>query len=203
MPLNDVPLSTQNLQQTQAPIRNNFSTLDAVFSVDHADYGTMFQGNHNKITFPLQSSAPSFVAGQMGLYSFTYSPTASQDLFLVYPDMSSFPLTASDVTNTGPNSGGNGWFYHPSKFATTWGRATTTGGTITITYTSNPGGGISTFPGFAGDGSGNFVGFFNIIIQSATLPTTNYRLTNITLTTFTITSTDSNNLTFIWNVTGF
>jgi len=202
--LNAVPQSNQSLQQTQAPILTNFSTIDSVFGVDHQIYGTTGAGKHNKITFPEQSSTPAFLAGEIGLYNKEYAPLSSLDLFITYPDGSTFPLTASDVTNTGPFSGGNGWFYHPSKFLTTWGKATTTGGTVTITFASAPGGGIATFPGFQGDGSGNFVGFFNLIRMNASSPTTNYPvLSAITLTTMTINSSDGNNLTFMWNVTGY
>lgn len=202
--LNTVPQSDQNLQQTQSPILINFSTLDSVFSVDHQDYGTTNAGKHNKISFPLQGSAPTFLSGEIGLYNYIYSPLSSQDLFITFPSGVSFPMTASDVTNTGPFSGGNGWMYLPTQFLKTWGVATITTGSITITFNSAPGGGIATFPGFQGDGSGNFVGYFNLTPMNASTPTTSFPvLSAITLTTMTVTSSNGGNLTFMWNVTGF
>jgi hypothetical protein len=198
--LNAVPQSTQNLQQTQQPILTNFSTLDSVFAIDHQSYGTTNAGKHNKITFPLQSSAPTFLTGEFGLYNFTYTPLSSQDIFITYPNGVTFPITASDSTNTGPFSGGNGWQYLPTQFLQTWGVATITSGSITITFGSAPGGGIATFPGFQGDGAGNNVGWVSLTPMNTTsFPV----LSALTLTTMTVTSSNGGNLTFMWNVTGF
>jgi hypothetical protein len=201
--LNQIPQANQNLAQTQVPILSNFSTIDSVFTVDHQDYGTTNQGKHNKVTLPLQSEAPTFLTGEFGLYNFTYSALGSEELFLVFPDGGQIPLTAGDRSNNGPFSGGNGWAYLPSALKQTWGVATITTGSITITFASAPGGGIATFPGFLGDGSGNFVGFFNLTPMNATPPTISFPvLSAITLTGMTVTSSNGNNLTFMWNVTG-
>lgn len=203
--LNNVPLDDQNLQQTQSPILNNFITIDSVFEVDHQSYGTTDQGKHNKITLPAQSPAPTFASTEIGIYNFLDPITSKRELFIKLPNLTTFAMTSYDFQATGPFSGGIGWQYLPTKFKQIWGTTSiTSGGTITITFASNPGGGISTFPGFTGDGSGNFVGYFNLVRMNASTPTTNYPvLSAITLTTMTVTSSDGNNLTFMWNVTGF
>lgn len=203
--LNAVPQASQNLQQTQSPILTNFSTIDTVFGIDHQIYGTTGEGKHNKITMPLQGMAPSFLTTEVGLYNFLDPITAENELFIKLPGLTTFAMTSFDYQATGPFSGGIGWQYLPTKFKQIWGTASiVAGGTITITFGSNPGGGISTFPGFAGDGSGNFVGYFNLTRMNATPPTTNYPiLSALNLTSMTVTSSDGNNLTFMWNVTGF
>ena len=202
--LNQVPQASQNLQQTQDPILTNFSTIDSVFGIDHQIYGTTGAGKHNKVTFPLQGSAPSFLSTEIGLYNFTDPVTSQNELFIKLVNFSAFPMTAFDFQATGPFSGGSGWMYLPTKFKQIWGVASIiSGGTLTITFSSNPDGGIATFPGFLGDGSGNFLGYFNLTRMNASPPTTNYPvLSAITLTTMTVTSSDGNNLTFMWNVTG-
>jgi len=68
MPLNDVPLASQSLGQTQAPIRANFATIAAAFPVDHVDYGLGDQGKHNKVTFPQQAVLPATGANEVALY---------------------------------------------------------------------------------------------------------------------------------------
>lgn len=130
MALNDVPLSGQTLGVTQPLIRNNFSTINAAFAVDHVAYvfpGTGGnQGKHNKVTFPVQGSAPTFSGSDFGIYNFGGA--------LVIAD-SSGPL--------GKLTGGSivlqGWSYWPTGALVKWGTVTLgAGGDQTIAASQGP-----------------------------------------------------------------
>lgn len=117
--LNNVPLSGQTLAQTRDPIRTNFSTIDTAFSVDHVTYSDPNQGQHNKVTFNPQSSAPSFPVGDNGLYSKTpaapFPLTGVNELFVVKNNGTAVPMTAS-LQST------DGYSYLASGIIIKWGR---------------------------------------------------------------------------------
>jgi len=75
MALNNIPLAGQSLGTTRAPINQNFSVIDAAFQIDHVDYNIAGQGKHNKVTFPVQGSAPAFTVGDIGLFNLAVGGT--------------------------------------------------------------------------------------------------------------------------------
>lgn len=112
--LNDVPQAGQTLGITQPLIRNNFSTIDTVFSVDHVSYNSTGAGKHNKVTFPVQGAAPVFLAGEYGLYNLNYADSGSNELFVTDSAGVSFPMTAALFNQ-------DGWTYLPSGIIMQWG----------------------------------------------------------------------------------
>ena len=127
MALNDVPLLGQSLNQTQNPIRQNFSDVYTGFNVDHASFNDANQGNHKKVTFLPQANNPlpatianGFVmydaipdAGANAAYPIT---VASNELILLKNGASvAIPLTAADKST-------NGWCYLPSGILLKWGQ---------------------------------------------------------------------------------
>ncbi len=118
MALIDVPLSTQNLAQTQPLIRANFATIDAAFSINHVPYGTANQGKHNLITFPRQLPEPAAPTGNdINMYSFLNPDTTVSELYIRRPAGASVPFTAS-LQNPVLD---HGYSYLPSGLLLKWG----------------------------------------------------------------------------------
>jgi hypothetical protein len=123
MPLNDVPLSGQTLGATQNPIRQNFLTIEDSFIVDHVDYGASGEGKHNKVTFPVQASAPSFLSGEEGLYNLLNATTDVNELYIhkqTSAGTAEIPFTASILSESAPTSLMPGWTYLPSGILVRW-----------------------------------------------------------------------------------
>lgn len=115
------PEATDQLSQSQTDLQGNFQALDTWIQVDHALPGSANSGKHNKVSFPVQSPAPTFVAGQYGLYNFLDPITTTNQLYITYPDGSFVPMTAAGLS-TNP-----GWTYLPSGILVKWGGASPTG----------------------------------------------------------------------------
>lgn len=140
MALNDVPLSSQSLADTQNPIRQNFSTINTVFEVDHVAYGAAGQGQHAKVTLPVQAPAPTFAAGLLGIYSFLNANTAKNEAYIhkqTGATTANIPFTASVLSSSSaPAAGSGGWTYLPSGLILIFGNETgLTGGSKFIDYT--------------------------------------------------------------------
>lgn len=136
---NNIPQPTDALSQSQADMLNNFAAIQTLIDIDHVDFANSNQGQHNKVTFPVQGSAPSFAAGSVGLYNLAYAATSTNELFINRAAGSNYPMTAFLGTAT------TGWTYIPSGMIMVWGRATiTAGGAFTVLYSAVP-----SFPGFS------------------------------------------------------
>ncbi len=139
MSLNNVPLNGQSLATTKPLINQNFSTINAAFLVDHVEYATAGQGKHNKVTMPVQASAPVFSAGENGIYSLAYNNTATtkNEIFAHHQTFAGTldtPFTASILSSANPTSGQSGWGILASGIKLVWGVGSgSTGGPVTIT----------------------------------------------------------------------
>lgn len=76
MALTLVPQVGQNLENTQAPILQNFTVINANFDVDHVEFNSGGDsGKHKKITFPVLYTTvapvalPTFGANEQGLFA--------------------------------------------------------------------------------------------------------------------------------------
>lgn len=112
--LNIIPTAGQTLNQTRDPIRNNFTSLQNVFGVDHATYGSVNEGKHNQITFPAHVGAIGSTAGELYLFNQTAAPTNVPDIWLKRGAGTAFPMTGS-------GNAVNGWTYLPSGILLKWG----------------------------------------------------------------------------------
>ena len=66
MPYNaNIPQATDILSQSQADLLNNFQAISVWVNIDHVDFGSVDEGKHNKVTFVVQSPAPSFVGPEL------------------------------------------------------------------------------------------------------------------------------------------
>lgn len=144
MALNDVPLSGQTLAATRNPINQNFSLINTAFLVDHVEYNISGAGKHNKITFPVQAGAPTYAAGEEGLYNLSYNngTTTINELF-VHKQTSSgtqeIPFTSSIISqNAAVGNNTAGWTYLPSGVLLRWESPSGGSGGL-ITTTLSPG----------------------------------------------------------------
>jgi len=193
MPLNNVPLANQTLNVTQAPIQNNFNTIDTAFVVDHVDYGSANQGMHQKVTLVTNGVAPVIAAGNLALFNQTAASTGNPEIYLARGSAAAYPMTGYVLGGT---NNGNGWTYLPSGLKMAWGRSTTGGATnVTITYANE----LTNFPGFT-----TIYAFPLLSRISGPGTSTNFvTLTNYTQTTFQVySSAGSTGVQFAWFVIG-
>ncbi len=78
----NIPLATDQLSQSQIDINANFQALKTLIDVNHVDFASADQGKHAKVTFPAQSPAPTFILGEIGLYSFLSPITGVNELYI-------------------------------------------------------------------------------------------------------------------------
>jgi hypothetical protein len=145
MALNNVPLTGQTLGVTRVPINQNFSVIDQAFSQDHVDFNLPGQGKHDQVTFPSQSSAPTFLATEIGLFNQNASPTGINDIWMARGTAAAFPITGYKTVGVGAT---NGWTYLPSGLKIAWGTGSMSAPTVqqNVVYATALVG--TNFPGF-------------------------------------------------------
>lgn len=133
MALNSLPLATQDIDQTQAPIKANFDGINAGFAVDHEELqpGSIIIGNegkHKKATFTLQGSTPIFGADEIGLAEIVWTPSGTKELMYRKGSGTDYPLTAgvgSQVVNFTDKSAAFsvscGWYSLPNGWIAKYG----------------------------------------------------------------------------------
>ena len=93
----DTPKGPNRIKDTQAPIRTNFSDIQAAFSVNHAPISGGFQGAHAVVTYIAQLAAPAAPpANEILMYALNYALTAQTELFIEKSDGIKIPFTARD-----------------------------------------------------------------------------------------------------------
>lgn len=145
---NNVPLATQQINQTQAPIQTNFASLETLIDVDHVDFSDPNYGKHNTVTFPVTNPlSPMFGTTEFALFNEPDPATTLNQLWLNNPTnlaFVQFPIAAS-IFNTvaAPATSSKGWSVLPSGFTVQWGSQATndalgSAGTVkfSITYTT-------------------------------------------------------------------
>lgn len=125
---NNIPAPTDQLSQSQQDIQDNFAAIKTLVDVNHVTFDTADQGKHKFVTFPVQGSAPTFNAGEVGLYNAAYATTGVNELFVTNQAGTSTPITASN-----PNT--QGWTYLPSGILLKWGTSTVSGlGNVSLSF---------------------------------------------------------------------
>ena len=145
----NIPQATDQLSVSQGQLLINTNGVQALIDVDHVDFADANAGQHNKVTMPVQTGAPAFAAGTVGLFNLLVTtPTATypappafatNQLFLNRNDGAQIPITAASAS-----VGSDGFAYLPSGVLLKWGLRPTTGGiqTFTIGPTNPPFSGI-------------------------------------------------------------
>jgi len=120
MALIPVPLAGQTLAASRPDINGNFSTIDTAFAIDHIDYNLPGQGQHNKISFPIQNPVPAPQAGIVQLYSQTSAITGQPELVFTHQLGSTAPVAARIVEFTSAGWANPGWTRLPSGILLKW-----------------------------------------------------------------------------------
>lgn len=150
----NVPLPAQSLATSQPLIQGNFVTIQNAFVQDHVDYNTTGQGKHNQVTFPNFTGSIAFLAGEIGLFNQTASPTGVPDIWLQRGTGTPYPMTGKSATNS------PGWSYLPSGILIQWGVSTVnTNSTVSISFPITYSNGAAPFSvqitQFTGSGTGS------------------------------------------------
>lgn len=164
----NIPQPTDQLSVSQGQILANFTALGAIADNGQPSSAALNStAGFNFIYLPVQSPAPTFPAGSIGLFSLLNSNTSVNELY-VNRNGTQIPMTASYQVST------TGWSYLPSGVKMVWSRVTTgnTGATtINLTAPSIP----------------NFPGFSNVFtINVSTSTNVNAWVTSVTNTSFVI-----------------
>lgn len=134
----NIPLATDQLDNSQVDLQDNFGAINTYLTVNHVAFNSADQGKHKWVTFPIQGGAPSFLAGEEGLYNAVLNTVS--ELYVHKQSNGGtveIPMTASILSTSAPVSGGPGWTYLPSGIYMTWG-STTVNGNTTITLAHPP-----------------------------------------------------------------
>lgn len=118
MPLNLVPQPTQTLAETQNPILQNFTTINANFLVNHVELGTAGAGKHKFLQMP-ETAAPTTAANEAGFYANVGTISAVTELFFRRENNGdSIPMT--ETVNGGAVALSAGWTRLPSGIIVQW-----------------------------------------------------------------------------------
>lgn len=136
-----IPQANDLLSQSQGEIQTNFAAIKTLVDINHVSFDAVGQGKHFKVSLPVQSPAPSFDVGEVGLYSFLNPTTNKNELYVNKTNNSGVVQIAGTASilgtsNPTPGSFGNttGWTMLPSGIKMVWGSFTGSGiGSQTIT----------------------------------------------------------------------
>jgi hypothetical protein len=156
MALINVPNPGQTLGNSRPSINSNFAVIDAAFQVDHVDYSTSGQGQHNKVSFPTQNPIPAPQAGIVQLYSVISAITGEPELVFTHQAGSTAPIGAQIVEFTSAGWTNPGWTRLPSGILLKWHARIGFGGGGSITLNVN-----ADVPG-----SPNFNALLNVLITT-------------------------------------
>ncbi len=128
MPLvynNNIPQTTDAFATSQPQILTNFASIETLIDVDHEDFSDNEYGQHKKVSFPVQLSAPTFAAGTVGMYNNNSTLTTFNELFINNQAGVNYPITAAQRATTG-------WTYLPSGLLIKWGVSAGNGATTIV-----------------------------------------------------------------------
>lgn len=131
MPYNqNIPQSTDALNQSQPQLLANFQAIDTLINVNHVDFDDPSgdQGKHKWVSFPIQASNPATGAAEVALFSRTSAITGANEL--CYRPSSSG--TISEFTSSGQAA--SGWTRLPSGILLKWGNFATIPGAQTNSF---------------------------------------------------------------------
>ena len=109
----NVPLGTQQINNTQQPIQYNFSDIAQLLAVNHVPFNTAdIFGNHTVIDCVTQRSDPSTESNEIALYSKNVtSDTNTPELFYRYPNNGNIVQLTGNITSSETITGPSGYMY--------------------------------------------------------------------------------------------
>lgn len=130
----NIPQATDQLSQSQSQLLGNFQAIKTLIDIDHVTFDALDQGKHNKVSLPVQASAPAFGASENGIYSRqSINGGTGTNINEIYLNKfnnattNTVAMTASILsTNASPGDDSAGWSLLPSGILLKWGTATIT-----------------------------------------------------------------------------
>ena len=116
----NTPQGTQQVNNTQQPINDNFQDIASLFAVNHVPFNTADDfGKHNFVNFVTQSSDPTTASAEMALYTKAVSgDTNGVELFYRYPSNGSVLQLTGVTASSGSTGTGGGAFSRISTSST-------------------------------------------------------------------------------------
>lgn len=197
----NIPQPNDVIAISQADLLNNFAAINTYVNVNHVAFNNADQGKHAQVQFPvgpLGGQPFTYSAGEIGLQSLNQTPTNIPDIWMSRGTSPAFPITGSANGTIGTNTAVS-WTYLPSGLLMLSGAATTTSGTVTITYNATGSGGLTGFPGFSS---------YITSIQATRIDNSGSSTTLMRVRTFTLTqcvfglSNGSTDSQFFWTILG-
>lgn len=141
----NIPQATNQLNQSQNDILNNFQAIQTFVVVNHGDFGSSDEGKHKWVTLPQQGATPpagaGFATSEIGLYNASYALTSQYELYINKLNQATVvqvPSTASVLSaNSAPAQNSPGWTLLPSGIVLRWGNFTGFTGSNTVTLTTS------------------------------------------------------------------
>jgi hypothetical protein len=109
-----IPNAGQSLGETRDGIKENFTTIQDAFQVDHVAYDATGEGFHSKVTFP-QGTAPTVAVDNVVLYA---KDTNSRPTIFMRQENNGSEVQLSGPT---PSVGSNGSTFLPGGLLFQWG----------------------------------------------------------------------------------
>lgn len=123
-----VPQGNQSIAFTQAPIQQNFQSIQSLVDVNHYDFGSALAGKHKLVEMPNQSGDPAADTNEMTLYAKQYGVTAQSEAYVLRNDLAGpntpIPFTAT-ANDNGSETAVSGWFFLPCGLIVKFGTYTT------------------------------------------------------------------------------
>lgn len=126
---NAIPNATDRISDSQQPLKDNFASISTLVGINHVQFDDASgdQGKHKWLAMPVQAPAPtgSFLAGEVGMYSFLDTITTKNELYLNITHQATvrqIPSTSSSLSIvSSPGNNTEGWSYLPSGHLIRWG----------------------------------------------------------------------------------
>lgn len=134
----NIPQPGTQQDDSQADLLGNFQAIKQLIDVNHGTFGSVTEGKHKWVTFPVQAVAPAFAANEEGLYNKQLAGVS--ELYVhkqSFAGVKEIPFTASTLSTSTPASGVGGWMWLPTGYFQVFG-ATSGNGLTTITLATPP-----------------------------------------------------------------
>ncbi len=133
MPYQDIPLPTDQLDDSQGDIRGNFQEIQNLLIQNHFDFGTPNFGKHKEVILPENGAPTPTLINEANIYSDLNGLTGQTELWWQREN------NGDRVSFTAMSPIANGWCYLPSGILLQWGTDTKTGSNQLVTLpVANP-----------------------------------------------------------------
>ena len=140
MYLNNIPGPTDQLNNSQPQIQNNFLEIYNWVAINHEQFDTANSGKHTQVTLPVNVAPTPTGLTEANIYTRTSANTNNLELTWQRPLNQPVVGPGAIIEMTAQNNFGNpnfGWTRLPSGILLKWGQAGSTGTGFVVTYPLN------------------------------------------------------------------